>query len=67
MNFSPAYHLRTNKAVERLLFIELLRRLDRALSRPIAQYKYVGLGGPYLEDFNLLHATFGNNEMTSLE
>jgi hypothetical protein len=67
MNFSPAYHLRTNKAVERLLFIELLRRLDRALPRPIAQYKYVGLGGPYLEDFNLLHATFGNSEMTSLE
>jgi len=71
MNFSPAYHLRTNKAVERLLFIELLHRLDRALlktrSKPIENYVYVGLGGPYLEDFNLIHATFGNRKMISLE
>jgi hypothetical protein len=67
MSFSPAYHLRTNKAVERLLFAELLRRLDRPLDKPIARYKYVSLGGPYLEDFALIHSTFGNRSMTSLE
>lgn len=68
MNFAPAYHLRTNKAVERLLFLELLHRLDRVLAdTSISDYIYVGLGGPYLEDFNLIHATFGNRRMISLE
>ena len=71
MNFAPAYHLRTNKAVERLLFLELLHRLDRDLGElhatSISNYTYVGLGGPYLEDFNLIHAAFGNRKMTSIE
>lgn len=67
MNFSPAYHLRTNKAVERLLFIELLRRLDRELPKHVEDYTYVGLGGPYLEDFNTIYAAFGNQRMISLE
>jgi hypothetical protein len=67
MKLSPAYHLRTNKAVERLLFVELLRKLDRTLNKPIAKYRYVSLGGPYLEDFALIHNTFGNQAMTSLE
>jgi hypothetical protein len=67
MNTSPAYHLRTNKAVERLLFLELLRKLDGKLPETIASYKYVSLGGPYLEDFLLVHAAFGNRRMVSLE
>jgi hypothetical protein len=71
MNFSPAYHLRTNKTVERLLFIELLHRLNQGLSKcdsaPIEKYTYVGLGGPYLEDFNLMHSSFGLRKMISLE
>jgi hypothetical protein len=71
MNFAPAYHLRTNKAVERLLFLELLHRLDRVFGElhaaSISDYAYVGLGGPYLEDFNLIHSTFGNRKMISLE
>jgi len=71
MNFAPAYHLRTNKAVERLLFLELLHRLDRVFGElqatSISDYTYVGLGGPYLEDFNLIHSTFGNRKMISLE
>jgi hypothetical protein len=64
---SPAYHLRPNKAVERLLFIELLRRIDSSLPRPIEKYKYVGMGGPFLEDFNLIHSSFATKHMTSLE
>jgi hypothetical protein len=71
MNFAPAYHLRTNKAVERLLFLELLHRLDHVFGElhatSISDYTYVGLGGPYLEDFNLIHSTFGNRKMISLE
>ena len=67
MSLSPAYHLRTNKGVERLLFVELLRKLDGRLRLPIAKYEYVSLGGPYLEDFTLVHGTFGNRRMVSLE
>src|SRR2546426_986975 len=67
MSLSPAYHLRTNKGVERLLFLDLLRRLDGRLPQQIESYRYVGLGGPYLEDFGMIHAAFGNRRMLSLE
>jgi len=67
MSLSPAYHLRTNKGVERLLFLELLRRLDGKLPKPIEAYRYVGLGGPYLEEFGMIHRAFGNRNMVSLE
>lgn len=67
MSFSPAYHLRTNKGVERLLFLELLRKLDGKLPTPVMNYEYVGMGGPYLEDFAAIHGMFGNLRMTSLE
>ena len=65
MKLSPAYHLRTNKAVERLLFLELLHKLNGCI--PVGKYKYVSLGGPYLEDFSLIHGNFGNRDMVSLE
>lgn len=67
MSLSPAYHLRTNKGVERLLFLELLRRLDGKLPKPIEAYRYVGLGGPYLEEFGMIHRAFGIQNMVSLE
>lgn len=63
----PPYHLRTNKAVERLLFVELLRRLDGHLPSRIEEYGYVSLGGPLLEDFALMHGTFGMLDLKSLE
>jgi hypothetical protein len=50
-----------------MLFLELLRKLDAGLPVPISQYKYVGLGGPYLEDFTALHGAFEMRRMTSLE
>jgi hypothetical protein len=60
------YQLRPNKAVERLMFIELLGRLDPDLS--IGQnYRYVGFGGPQMEDFRLLHERFPVMKMLSLE
>lgn len=62
-----SYSIRPNKTVERLLFVELLARLDRALPSPIHQYCYVGLGGPFLDDFRLMYAEFGMRRMVSIE
>jgi hypothetical protein len=47
--------------------VELLRKLDAHLPQSLSTYRYVGLGGPYLEDFALIHGTFGITRMTSLE
>jgi putative O-methyltransferase len=59
------YHQRANKHVERLIFIDLLQRVDRW--RSIAKYLYVGFGGIYFEDFKLLHMHFGIDSMISIE
>jgi hypothetical protein len=62
---TPAYQLRTNKAVDRYLFISLLRKIiGDELS---TEYRYYGFGGPYLEDFALIHATFPQMETVSVE
>lgn len=60
------YQLRPNKAVERLLFLDLLRRLDAVLQIG-AGYSYVGFGGPQMEDFRILHEVFPKMKMLSLE
>jgi len=62
---APAYHLRTNKAVDRHLLIELLHRWGR--SHEMDEYTYYGFGGPYLEDFRLIHESFPEMEMVSIE
>jgi hypothetical protein len=62
---SLPYRLRPNKAVDRELFLSLLLRLAPALS--LERYHYVGLGGPFLEDFRLVHARLGIGLMTSVE
>lgn len=67
MRHDPAYHLRTNKNVERTLFAELLRRFVPHLPIPSEDYTYVGLGGPYLEDFGLVETLMGCRKMVSLE
>lgn len=59
------YHLRPNKFVERSLFLELLGHVNAV--QPIEEYLYVGFGGPYLEDFKVLHQKFGMKRMLSLE
>ncbi len=51
------YRLRPNKAVDRELFLALLARLAPSLG--LQKYHYVGLGGPFLEDFRLLHSRIG--------
>jgi hypothetical protein len=59
------YHLRENKAIDRNLFIELLARIGRAVN--ISDYRYIGFGGPFLEDFRALHAALRITKMISLE
>jgi len=60
-----AYHLRQNKAIERNLFIELLRRIG--LARNISDYQYIGFGGPFLEDYKLIHNALRILDMHSIE
>lgn len=62
---SLPYRLRPNKAVDRELFLSLLTRLAPILS--LEKYHYVGLGGPFLEDFRLVHARLGIVRMTCVE
>jgi hypothetical protein len=59
------YHLRQNKAIDRNLFVDLLGRLGRW--RNISDYIYIGFGGPYVEDFKLVHGSLRIAKMVSLE
>lgn len=62
---SIPYHLRQNKSIERSLFIDLLAKVARY--RNISDYTYIGFGGPFLEDFKLLHSVLRMHKMISLE
>src|SRR3569623_1496496 len=62
---SLPYRLRPNKAVDRELFLSLLMR--RAPNLALEKYHYVGLGGPFLEDFRLVHGRLGIARMTCIE
>jgi hypothetical protein len=62
---SIPYRLRPNKAVDRELFLSLLGRLNTTLN--LTEYKYIGLGGPFLEDFRLIHARIGVRDMDCIE
>jgi hypothetical protein len=61
----PAYHLRTNKAIDRFMFIEAIRRMVQP--NEFSKYTYYGFGGPYLDDFRLLHESFPRMKMISIE
>lgn len=63
----PAYHLRPNKAAERFVFIEAIRRLEHLSKNGLADYTYHGLGGPFLEDFRLLYEFCPDIGMVSIE
>lgn len=62
---SLPYRLRPNKAVDRELFLSLLMRLAPKLS--LEKCHYVGLGGPFLEDFRMIHGRLGIAKMTCIE
>lgn len=60
-----AYSLRPSKAVERNLFIDLLARVGRYSN--VSEYSYFSLGGPFLEDFKLVHAALRLSKLTCIE
>lgn len=59
------YRLRPNKGLDRELFLSLLTRLAGVLK--LENYQYIGLGGPFLEDFRLIHARIGMSKMFCIE
>ena len=65
MKNHPPYHLRPNKAVDRLTFFEAVRRLEKIA--PLDEYTYYGMGGPYLEEFRLLYEFCPQLKMVSIE
>ena len=62
---SLPYHTRPNKSVDRELFISLLNRLNGTLD--IENYQYIGMGGPFMEDFRLIHSKVGIRSMVCIE
>ncbi|MCK5581840.1 MAG: hypothetical protein KAJ18_11275 [Candidatus Omnitrophica bacterium] len=61
----PAYNLRPNKAIDRAIFIELLRSFGYLNS--LKDHVYIGLGGPYLEDFCLMANEFPKMQLFTVE
>jgi hypothetical protein len=59
----PPYHLRTNKAVDRLLLVEVLR----ALGPDHGEFTYYSLAGPFLEDLKVMDHFFPDMKLVSLE
>lgn len=62
---SLPYHIRPNKTADRELFISLLNLLEGTLD--IKGYQYVGMGGPFMEDFRLIHSKVGIQYMECVE
>ena len=62
----PPYHLRVNKAIDRLLLVDILDILKRHCDN-ISDYTYYGFGGPFLEDCRLIHDRYPEIQMVSIE
>ena len=62
----PPYHLRMNKAIDRLLLIEILDIL-KTRHKKMSDYTYYGLGGPFLEDCKLIHNRCPEIRIVSIE
>lgn len=63
----PPYHLRLNKAIDRLLFMDIIKAFGICYNIQKQNYQYIGFGGPYLEDFKLLSSIFPKMKLTSVE
>lgn len=59
------YSLRPAKNIERKLLAEVFRCADRIA--PLSQYRYVGFGSRFFNDFSLYHRMFGIENMISIE
>ncbi len=61
----PAYHLRPNKAVDRFLFLEVIRALN--LYCDLGRHTYISLAGPFLEDVRVLAHEFPELRFVTVE
>jgi hypothetical protein len=59
------YRLRPAKNIERKMMGEAFARL--AVIRPLSQYRYVGFGSEFFNDFALYHQRLGITQMVSIE
>jgi hypothetical protein len=59
------YSLRPAKNIERKMMAEALTRLSRLA--PLADYRYIGFGSEFFNDFLLFHETLGIPELISIE
>ncbi len=59
------YSLRPAKATVRRMIVEALGRLDPLV--PVDQYRYVGMGGTYFRDFQIVHRRLGIRSMVTIE
>jgi hypothetical protein len=59
------WQFRPNKQIQRLMCVEVMRRLSAF--RPVSEYRYIGLGGYEFIDFDLVYRALGIRHMTSLE
>ena len=62
----PPYHLRVNKAIDRLLLVDVLDILKRNRV-DLSDYTYYGFGGPFLEDCKLIHDRCPEIRIVSIE
>src|SRR5690606_21298891 len=62
----PPYHLRTNKAVDRLLLVDILRHANKSRKR-YGKFTYHSLAGPFLEDLRVIDHFFPEMNLISLE
>lgn len=60
-----SYEVRPSKAVTRVIFMDVLRRLSPVA--PIADYQYIGFGAIEFVDFDLIHRQLGITNMISIE
>lgn len=65
MGDQPFYHTRPNKYVDRQIFTQILKSLNRQLD--ISKYTYVGMGSYMFDDFKLIHNEVCISKMISLE
>ena len=61
----PPYHLKTNKAIDRLLLVDILDVLK--MNCGLSDYTYYGFGGPFLEDCRLIHNRCPEIQIVSIE
>jgi len=61
------YQLRPRKAIERNIFVDLLKKIASYDKINFTDYRYVGFGAAYLEDFKQMHLELGIVAMDCIE